>query len=53
MRQWVDALLRADGFMQQMNPWTGTFSTSQGYSPAMCVFIDFVERLQPTGSEAH
>jgi hypothetical protein len=46
MEQWVKAVLAADGFMQQVNPWTGEFSTSQGYSPAMCVFIDFVDRLR-------
>lgn len=46
MTRWVQALLRADGFQQQMNPWTGEFSTSPGYSPAMCVFIDFVDRLR-------
>ncbi len=46
MTRWVAALLRADGFQQQMNPWTGAFSTSPGYSPAMCVFIDFVDRLR-------
>lgn len=46
MTRWVSALLRADGFQQQMNPWTGEFSTSPGYSPAMCVFIDFVDRLR-------
>jgi hypothetical protein len=46
MMPWVTALLQADGFQQQMNPWTGEFSTSPGYSPAMCVFIDFVDRLR-------
>jgi hypothetical protein len=46
MTRWVSALLRADSFQQQMNPWTGEFSTSPGYSPAMCVFIDFVDRLR-------
>jgi hypothetical protein len=46
MRRWLEALLRADSFMQQMNPWTGEFSTSEEYSPAMCVFIDFVDRLR-------
>lgn len=45
MRRWVEAILRAPAFMQQMNPWTGDFSTSEGYSPAMCVFIDFVDRM--------
>lgn len=46
MTRWVTALLRADGFQQQMNPWTGELSTSPGYSPAMCVFIDYVDRLR-------
>jgi hypothetical protein len=50
MEQWVKAILAADGFMQQVNPWTGEFSTSQGYSPAMCVFIDFVDRLRQMNS---
>ncbi len=45
MERWIEAILRAPSFMQQMNPWTGEFSTSSGYSPAMCVFIDFTERL--------
>jgi len=45
MRCWVGAILRAPDFMQQMDPWTGVFSTSAGYSPAMCVLIDFVDRL--------
>lgn len=51
MHRWVEAILRAPAFMQQMNPWTGEFSTSQGYSPAMCVFIDFVDRLGVTQSD--
>lgn len=45
MTRWVEAIVRAPDFMQQMNPWTGEFSTAAGYSPAMCVFIDFVDRL--------
>lgn len=45
MTRWIEALLAADGFMQQMNPWTGEFSTSQGYSPSMCVMVDFTDRL--------
>jgi hypothetical protein len=45
MRRWIEAILAAPAFMQQMNPWTGVFSTSEGYSPAMCVFIDFVDRM--------
>lgn len=45
MARWVQAILAAPGFMQQMNPWTGECSTSEGYSPAMCVFIDFTDRM--------
>ena len=47
MRRWVEAILRCPHFMQQMNPWTGDFTESKtkDYSPAMCVLIDFVDRL--------
>lgn len=45
MRRWVEALVRNDKFQQQMNPWTGEFSTSRNYSPAMCVLLDFTHRL--------
>jgi hypothetical protein len=47
MKQWVEALLRSPCFMQQMDPWTGEFTESNEteYSPAMLVFIDFVDRL--------
>jgi hypothetical protein len=49
MGRWVEAIVRAPAFMQQMNPWTGEFSTSAGYSPAMCVLVDFAERLGMEG----
>jgi hypothetical protein len=45
MTRWVEAITKAPGFMQQMSPWTGEFTTSAGYSPAMLVYIDFVDRL--------
>jgi len=45
MTRWVEAILASGGFMQQMSPLTGEFSTSDGYSPAMLVFLDFVDRL--------
>ena len=51
MQRWVEAILAAPAFMQQMNPWTGEFSTSEGYSPAMCVFVDFVDRLETFSAE--
>lgn len=44
MTRWLEALARAGEFMQQMDPFTGTFSTSPGYSPAMCVAVDFISR---------
>jgi hypothetical protein len=47
MNRWIEAILRAPAFMQQMNPWTGEFNTSPSYSPAMLVFTSFVERLFP------
>lgn len=49
MERWVEAIVRAPAFMQQMNPWTGEFSTSAGYSPSMCVLVDFAERLGMVG----
>ncbi len=45
MSRWVEAITAAPGFMQQMSPWTGAFTTSAGYSPAMLVYLDFVDRL--------
>jgi hypothetical protein len=45
LNRWVEAITAAPGFMQQMSPWTGVFTTSAGYSPAMLVYIDFVDRL--------
>jgi hypothetical protein len=47
MTRWVEAIVECPHFMQQMNPWTGEFTDckSKDYSPAMCVLIDFVDRL--------
>ncbi len=45
MTRWVEAISAAPDFMQQMNPWTGEFTTSAGYSPCMLVFLDFTDRL--------
>jgi hypothetical protein len=46
MQQWTDALLRADGFRQQLDPLTGVFTEDMaGYSPAALVLIDFTWRL--------
>lgn len=45
MKQWLKALVGSTDFSQQMNPWTGEFSKDKGYSPAMCVMIDYTARL--------
>lgn len=45
MEKWLEAMVRAGEFMQQMNPFSGEFNTTHSYSPAMCVLIDFVGRL--------
>lgn len=47
MMRWVEAIVRSPHFMQQINPWTGEFTDckTRDYSPAMCVLIDFVDRL--------
>ncbi len=47
MLRWLDALLRAQEFRQQMDPLTGEFTLADpgGYSPAALVFFDFLWRL--------
>ncbi len=45
MRRWLEALARAGEFMQQMDPFTGVFSTGRDYSPAMLCATDFLTRL--------
>lgn len=45
MKRWLHALTADTGFRQQMNPWTGEFSTTEHYSPSMCLMLDFVPRL--------
>jgi hypothetical protein len=45
MGRWVQALTASDNFQQQVNPWTGKFSTGSAYSPAMLLLTDFVARL--------
>ncbi len=45
MKRWLHALTADTGFRQQMNPWTGEFSTTDHYSPSMCLMLDFVPRL--------
>jgi hypothetical protein len=46
MQQWIDALLRAPDFRQQLDPLTGEFTDDPpGYSPSALVLIDFTWRL--------
>jgi hypothetical protein len=47
MQRWLEALLRAGEFRQQMDPVTGDFTMKDpgGYSPAALVFCDFLWRL--------
>lgn len=45
MEKWVEAIVRSGEFMQQMNPFSGSFNTTSSYSPAMCVLVDFIGRL--------
>lgn len=45
MRQWVDAIARGEGFRQQLDPLTGQCHVTEAYSPSMCVFVEFVDRL--------
>ena len=46
MTRWVEAILRSDAFVQQINPFTGdAIRSADGYSPAMLVLVDHVARL--------
>jgi len=45
MRCWVDCMMQCPEFMQQMDPFTGEFSTSPGYSPSMCCAISFMSKM--------
>lgn len=46
MTQWLDALARSGKFYQQIDPWSGEFTSApDGYSPAMLCALDFLARL--------
>ncbi len=46
MGKWLQALVKSDGFRQQINPWTGEFTQAgNDYSPAMLVMLDYTQRL--------
>jgi hypothetical protein len=47
MQQWCSAIMRSEGFRQQMDPVSGEFTMADpsGYSPAALVFLDFARRL--------
>lgn len=44
--RWLEAMESADAFRQQMDPFTGKFSTTEKYTPAMCCAIEFCRRLE-------
>ncbi len=47
MDKYLEALMKADGFAQQLDPFTGEFTSGASeYSPAMCCVLDFVSRQQ-------
>jgi hypothetical protein len=47
MERWCQAIVRAGGFYQQMDPETGVFTKPDpgGYSPCALVFLHFAKRL--------
>ena len=46
MQRWVEAILKIDKFLQQMDPLDGSFTIAESdYSPAALVFLDFTWRL--------
>ena len=46
MERWVEAVRRAHGFLQQLDPVSGEFTADAGgYSPTALVLLDFVWRL--------
>jgi len=44
MQRWIEALLAAPGFLHQGDPCTGRMDGPDGYTPAMCVAVDFLLR---------
>lgn len=45
MKRWIRAIAGCSEFEQQIDPWTGAFSTGTAYSPCMLLLLDFVARL--------
>lgn len=45
MEKWIEAILENKSFQQQMDPFSGTFNTTEQYSPCMLVLTDFIARL--------
>ena len=46
MQRWLEAILKVDKFLQQMDPLNGSFTMGEAdYSPAALVFFDFTWRL--------
>lgn len=45
MEKWLEAMGNEADFRQQMSTFSGQFNSTGSYSPAMCVYTDFVSRL--------
>ena len=46
MRRWRGALVAAEGFPHQGNAFTGKIYATEGYTPSLCVTVDFTLRRQ-------
>ncbi|MFA9477920.1 trehalase family glycosidase [Phycisphaerales bacterium AB-hyl4] len=46
MIRWARCIAAADGFRHQVHPLTGVFQGPEGYTPTMCVMLDYMLRLQ-------
>jgi len=54
MGKWIQALVKSDGFRQQIDPWSGEFTPAgDGYSPAMLVMLDYTQRLYGVRQEGN
>jgi|SRR5215472_391652 len=54
MQKWVEAILKVNAFLQQMDPLNANFTTGEAdYSPAALVFFDFTWRLAGVRMAGH
>ncbi len=52
MQKWIEAMLRTDKFLQQIDPMSGKYTSDEGnYSPAALAFLDFTWRLSGVRQE--